>query len=306
MAQINRQAFAARIKDYINNPSCFEQDFFDSSLHTVTLREQSEPHQSEKGCLLDLQGLCFEENIELAMILLQHGYYSLQKPANLSNYCTAMAQAVQNFAQPLAVNDPASYMEPHFLFHGLEKATIAESVAQCEENGRIIHETLLIRDSYMAKYGCKTLLGNGLQMLMENGYAEDNLGICCFITKEDEPNPHGAGNSYAAKVSFFLDTSRMEIMVITIQGQHVIKALKQRSRDYARLGARLKSDPRSYLLKKVCEVAKLAGYKRVRVIRPESHPMTIDQHGGFVARYENLIRELGINHENGCYLEASL
>lgn len=306
MAQINQQAFAARIKDYINNPSCFEQDFFDSSLHTVTLREQSEPHQGEKGCLLDLQGLCFEEYIELVMILLEHGYYSLQKPANLSSYCTAMAQAVQNFAQPLAVNDPASFMEPHFLFHGLEKTTIAESVAQCEENGRIIHETLKIRESYMAKYGCKTLLGNGLQMMMENGFAEDNLGICCFITKEDELNPHGAGNSYAAKVSFFLDTSRMEITIITIQGQHVIKALKKRSRDYARLGARLKSDPRSYLLKQVCEVARLAGYKRVRVIRPESHPMTIDQHGGFVARYENLIRELGINHENGCYLEASL
>jgi hypothetical protein len=120
-----------------------------------------------------------------------------------------------------------------------------------------------------------------------------NWGIA-FITKEDEPNPHGAGNSYAAKVSFFLDTSRMEITIITIQGQHVIKALKKRSRDYARLGARLKSDPRSYLLKKVCEIARLAGYKRVRVIRPESHPMPIDQHGGFVARYENLIRELGI------------
>ncbi len=306
MAQINQQAFAARIKDYINDPSCFKQEFFDSSLHTVTVREQSKPHQVEKGCLLDLQGLCFEEYIELVMILLEHGYHSLQKPASLTTYCAAMAQAVQSFAKPLTVNDPASYLEPHFLLHGLEKATIAESAAQCEDNGRIIHETLAVRAGYMAKYGCKTLLGNGLQMMMEDGFAEDNLGICCFISKEDEPNPHGASNCYAAKVSFFLDTSQMEITIITIQGQSVNKALKNRSRDYARLGARLKIDPRGYLLKKVCEIAELAGYKRVRVIRPESHPMTIDQHSGFVARYDNLIRELGINHENDCYLEGSL
>jgi hypothetical protein len=217
-----------------------------------------------------------------------------------------MAQAVQSFAKPLTVNDPTSYMEPHFLLHGLDKATIAESMAKCEDNGRIIHETLEVRADYMTKYGCKTLLGNGLQMMMENGFAEDKLGICCFITKENEPNPHGSGNCYAAKVSFFLDTSQMEITVITIQGQSVNKAIKNRSRDYARLRARLTIDPRSYLLKKVCEIAKSAGYRRVRVIRPESHPMTIDQHGGFVARYDDLIRELGINHENECYLEGIL
>ncbi|MDD2465212.1 MAG: hypothetical protein PHI97_14540 [Desulfobulbus sp.] len=306
MAQINQQAFAARIREYINNPACFEQEFFDSSLHTVTVRVQPTSPQVEKGCLLDLQGLCFEEYIELVMILLKHSYHSLQKPARLTTYCAAMAQAVQSFAKPLAVNDPASYMEPHFLLHGLEKATIAESVAQCVDNGRIIHETLDVRARYMAQYGCRTLLGNGLQMMMEDGFAEDNLGICCFISKEDEPNPNGGGNGYAAKVSFFLDTSQMEITIITIQGQQVNKAVKNRSRDYARLGARLKIDPRGYLLKKVCEVAKLAGYKRVRVIRPEFHPLTIDQHGGFVARYDNLIRELGITYENDCYLEGSL
>lgn len=306
MAQINQQAFAARIEEYINNPTCFEQEFFDSSLHTVTERVPLLLHQGGKEGLLDLQGLCFEENIELVMILLAHGYRSLQQPASLTAYCVAMAQAMQSFAGPLAINDPASYMEPHFLLHGLEKTTIAANVAQCEDNGRIIHETLHVRAGYMAKHGCKTLLGNGLQMMMENGFAEDNLGICCFMTKDDEPNPHGAGQSYSAKVSFFLDTSHMEITIITIQGQCVSKGLKNRSRDFARLGARLHIDPRGYLLKKVCEVAQSAGYRRVRVIKPQSHPMTIDQHSGFVARYENLIRELGITQENACYLEASL
>lgn len=88
-----------------------------------------------------------------------------------------MTQSVHNFAKPLAVNDPASYMEPHF---------IAESVAQLEVN----------------------------------------LGIGYFISKEDEPNPHGACNCYTAKVSFYLDTSQMEITVITIQGQRLYKVLK--------------------------------------------------------------------------------
>lgn len=201
MAQINQHAFAAGIKEYINNPSCFEQAFFDSSLHTVTVREPaSTSHHGGKG-VAGPQGLCFEEYIELVMILLEHGYHSLHKPAGLTAYCAAMAQAVQSFAKPLAVNDPASYMEPIFYCMVWKKATIA-SVAQCVDNGRIIHETLVVRAGYMAKYGCKTLLGNGLQMMMENGFAEDKLGICCFITKEDEPNPHEDIDSYAARFPF--------------------------------------------------------------------------------------------------------
>jgi len=58
-------------------------------------------------------------------------------------------------------------------------------------------------------------------MLMEEGAAEDTSGICCYLTKAAEKQSHGTDSTYIAKVSFFLDTSNKEIIVITVQGQRV-------------------------------------------------------------------------------------
>jgi hypothetical protein len=94
--------------------------------------------------------------------------------------------------------------------------------------------------------------------------------------------------------------------VITLQGQRVSKNAKERSRDYARLGAKLTMDPRAYVLKKVCTICTNEGFKKVKVIRPEQHPLFIDHEEGFMARYEPIIRHTGITTENGCYLENDL
>jgi hypothetical protein len=118
--------------------------------------------------------------------------------------------------------------------------------------------------------------------------------------------PHGTDSSYIAKVSFFLDTLNREIIVITIQGQRIQQGNKTRSRDFARLAHKLCLDPRSYVLQKICEIGRRESYQKIRVIKPLEHPMYIDSHDGFKARYEPVIRQAGITTECGCYLERNL
>ncbi len=308
MTKINERSFADRIEEYIIDPSCFDQDLFDSSLYSVSESYQKADPASgrQEKMVQTLHGLCFSEYIELVMILLEHGFHSLSDATKIKKYSRAMSHAMQDYAEPLMDSDHACYPGPYFLLHGLDKDTLAESVAQFENNGRIIHETLAARGEFLKNYGGAVSLGNGIKMLMEEGSAEDHFGICCYVAREDEQNPHGTDSTYIAKASFFLDTLNSEIVVITMQGQRVFGDQKNRSRNYARLAAKLKMDPRGYVLKKVCEIAKGEGYKRVRVVRPEYHPMYIDSHGGFMARYEPIILQAGITRENGCYLEGVL
>jgi len=143
-------------------------------------------------------------------------------------------------------------------------------------------------------------------MLMEEGSAEDTSGICCYLANSSEKQPHGTDSSYIAKASFFLDTSNKEIIVITIQGQRIQQRNKERSRDFARLGHKLQMDPRTFILNNICKIGRKNAYQRIRVIRPLMHPMFFDNHCGFKARYEPIIRQAGINSENGCYLETDL
>ena len=143
-------------------------------------------------------------------------------------------------------------------------------------------------------------------MLMEEGATEDTSGICCYLAKASEQQPHGTDCSYIAKASFFLDTSNKEIIVITIQGQRIQQGNKARSREFARLGHKLQMDPRAFILKNICEIGRKESYQKIRVIKPLNHPMLLDNHCGFKARYEPIIRQAGINTESGCYLESDL
>jgi len=45
---------------------------------------------------------------------------------------------------------------------------------------------------------------------------------------------------------------------------------------------------------------------KIKVVKPQHHPMFIERHKGFVGKYEPAIRQAGIQTENGCYLEAVL
>ncbi len=308
MTKIRQGEFASRIEEYILDPACFNEERFGSSLYTViTERQEENPATGDVASIIKtLHGLCFSEYIELVMILLNQAYCGLDDSTSLKKYSTAMSAAMQDFAEPLENGSSACYPGPYFLLHGIDQHTLDDCVTQFKSNGRIIHETLAARDSFLDKYGGGMCLENGIKMYMEEGSAEDFFGICCYITSEDEKNPHGTDSSYIAKVSFFLDTLRREIIVITLQGQRVLAGQKKRSRAYARLAAKLGMDPRGYVLEEVCKIAKDELYRRVRIIRPEHHPMFLDEHPGFMARYEPVILVAGITKENGCYLESSL
>lgn len=308
MTRIKQSEFAERIEEYILDPTCFDQERFDSSLYSVS--EKTQPADSTNCTLAPisktLHGLCFSEYIELVMILLSQAYSGLSDSTPPKTFAKAISAAIQDFADPIEDGSFGCYPGPYFLLHGMSHHTLDDCVAQLRNNGRIIHETLAVRGSFLKTHGSGLYLGNGIKLFMEEGSTEDFFGICCYITREDEKSPHGTDSSYIAKVSFFLDTLRREIIVITLQGQRVFAGQKRRSRAYARLSAKLGMDPRGYVLKKVCKIARIELYQRVRVVRPMHHPMFLDNHPGFMARYEPIILVAGITEINGCYLEGLL
>jgi hypothetical protein len=308
LTQIRQKAFANRIEEYLTAPTSYDERRFDSSLYTVVRESRNRimAGGSINETVKVLHGLCFGPHIELVMILLAHAYHGLRDHTRIRDYSRAVSEAIQGFAKPLADGDMACYPNPSFLLHGTRKASLGAIINQLATNGRIIHETMARRAMFISEHGQETPLGHGLKMLMEDGVTEDCYGICCFITREEEEDPHGTDTSYIAKVSFFLDGRDREIYVITIQGQRVTVDKKEKSRDFARLTARLGMDPRTYVLQKVCQAAKSEDFQRVRIIRPQFHPMFIDSHAGFKAEYEPVIRQAGINEENGCYLERRL
>ncbi|MDH5299311.1 MAG: hypothetical protein OEV91_09860 [Desulfobulbaceae bacterium] len=307
MTKIRTRAFTNRIVEYLADRESFEERRFDSSLYTVvTGRQQGcAPHGPWQEVPL-IQGLRFGAHIDLVMVLLADAYQCLEDRTGARAFAGAMADAMQAFAAPLANGDPACFPDPSFLLHGLRCSSLAAVVARFESNGRIIHETLARRDAFLACHRGPTGLRQGIKMLMEEGAAEDCFGLCCYLTWEEETDPHGTDISYIAKASFFLDALRREIVIITLQGQRVLEGQKRRSREYARLSARMTMDPRAFVLREVCGIGRAEGYQRVRVIRPSHHPMHIDSHHGFMGRYEPIIRQAGICEENGCYLEGAL
>ena len=308
MTTIRQKAFSHRIEEYLLNSSSFDEQRFDSSLYQIV--KQNRDLKSATGTSPKLvkviRGLSFSDHIGLVMLLIDRAYRGLRDQTPIKTYACAIAKALQSYADPIADGDHACFPYPYFLLHGLEKTTTEAVVRQLEENGRVIHETLAMRSQFMAKYGGPLYMQHNTKMLMEEGAAEDTSGICCYLTKAAAQHPHGTDSSYIAKVSFFLDLRNKEIIVITIQGQRVQLDDKARSRDFARLAHKLQMDPRTYILKIICEIGRQETYQKIRVIRPLMHPMFLDSHYGFKARYEPVIRQAGINTESGCYLESNL
>lgn len=308
MTRIRQTAFSHRIEEYLHNPKSFDQKKFDSSLYTVITqyRNTTTPTDLSTETARVIRGLSFNDHIGLTMMLIQRAFRGLHEPADIKVFAANIAKALQSYAAPIADGDYACFPYPYFLLHGLEKQTTAEVATQLKENGRIIHETLAARSQFMEKYGGPVYHDQDTKMLMEEGSAEDTSGICSYLTKAAEQQPHGTDCSYIAKVSFFLDTSKKEIIVITIQGQRVQPGNKKRSRDFARLTHRLKMDPRTYILKMICDIGRKELYRKIKVIRPHVHPMYLDNHEGFLARYEPVVTQAGIDGANDLYLETCL
>lgn len=306
MTTIRTEAFAGVLQEYLEDPAAFEQERYDASLYTLEKTAPGLATPDNAGCREILCGLCFAEHIELVMILLRHGFSGLTDRTTTTEFSRAVAEAIRDFAEPLADGAPSSFPDPSFLLHGLVQTNLEAVIVQIASNGRTIHQTMANRDALIARHGSPTLLDHGIKRLLEHGCCEDYFGICSYLTLADEMDPHGTDSSYIAKTSFFLDRSGDEIIVMTMQGQRVKQNDKKRSRDYARLAARLRMDPRAWSLLQVCEIGRREGYRKVKVLRPSSHPMYLDHHNGFMGRYEPVIRQAGVVEEYGCYLRGSL
>ncbi len=308
MTRIRQKAFSHRIEEYLHNAKSFDPQKFDSSLYRVVTqnRIQLTAGGVSPQAVKVIRGLSFSDHIGLVLLLIDRAFRGLREQTKAATFARAVAAALQTYAEPLADGDYGCFPYPYFLLHNLEKQTAEEVAWQLTENGRVIHETLACRPRFMKKYGGPVYLEQNTKMLMEEGAVEDTSGICCYLTKAHEQQPHGTDCSYIAKVSFFLDTSKKEIIVIAIQGQRIQRGNKERSRNFARLGHNLQMDPRAYILRKICDIGRRERYQKIRVIRPLEHPMFVDNHCGFKARYEPVIRQAGITTENGCYLECSL
>ncbi len=299
MTRIRQKAFANRIEEYVADSTAFRQRRFDSSLFCV------DPHGAAGGGPL-MRGLCFGYHIGLVMFLLGRSFEGLRDKTRPRAFAVAVAGAMQDFAEPFADGDLNCFPYPHFLLHNLEQPTLAAVLAQFETNSRVLHETLAERSDFLLRHQGPRELDCGLSMRMEEGVTEDFYGICCYISRREEQNPHGTDSTYIAKASFFLDTRLRDVYIITLQGQRIHRGDRQRSQGYARLGARLGMDPRAYLLHELCALAAEEGYQRLRVIRPAGHPMHLEGHEGFMARYEPVVRQAGIAGESRCYLETLL
>ena len=304
MVNIDVTGFAGRVRDYLDSPEGFSQEAVVDTLNVI------DPQSRWK----ERNGITFGHNTELVMYLLGRAFY-LSQGNDKTGFSHRVAQAVQKFAEPFADTDNLCY--PHFLFHGLVQPNLDDVINKIEGNSRIIHETLDDRRRIISEHGSVKLDG-GLQLVMSDGLTDDYFGIAYLLAKQDE-RLIGSSTGYIAKASFFVDKTNGDVYVMTMQGRRFgshdpVRAAHpsgkekrlEAEREYSKIGNVLGMGPRRFILEKVADFGKDNGYKIIKVIKPEEHPMFIEEHKGFLANYEPVIRKAGITEDNGCYLERPL
>ncbi len=305
MVNINTTSFAQKIQEYLEAPATFNQE---AIVDTLNLIDPLSKWKKRKG-------ITFGYNTQLVMQLLARAYVLLTDKIDSHHFSEEVAKAVQDFAQPFPSHDNLCY--PHFLFHGLVQPTLDEVVERLNNNARIIHETLRSKDKIMKEHKSQSLDGN-LQLSMSNGCTDDYFGIAYLLAKQDIILLSSA-NGYIAKASFFVDETNKEIYVITLQGRRFgsndpvrqahpsgqERRIKS-EQEYSKFGNILGMSPRRFILASVMDFGRENRFERIRVIKPQEHPMFIEMHEGFYGNYEPVIKKAGINQENGCYLEARL
>lgn len=300
MVKISAEGFVRKLIDYHYKPD----DSYENAMAVVEAMRATPRGSFEKNPCLR-----FGHNSCLVLKLLNRAYDLASSKGEFQEFSERTAQAIQKFAEPFPEEDNLAY--PHFLLHGLEKPTVDDIISKIEHNGRIIHETIPRRP--ICGFEKPIDLERGLFAKLTWGDTDDYFGIALHLcTTYDDA--FSMIPKTAAKLGFFLDRTNNEIYVINLQGQRVDrknvngvwKRNKEKGKEYARLTSKLGIDPRGFLLKWLCMYANEKEYTRIKVIRPTFHPMFIEQHKGFYATYEPVIKQSGITEENGCYLEASL
>ena len=300
MVEINIEGFARKLIEYHHKPD----DSYENSMAIVeAMRATPLVPFKDNPCLR------LGHNSALVLKLLDRAYTLASSKQDFSEFSRRAGDAIQKFAAPFPNEDNLAY--PHFLLHGLEQPTVEDIISKIEHNGRIMHETIPLRPTFGFEKPMD--LERGLFAKLTWGDTDDYFGISLHLCTSYS-DAFAIVPETVAKVGFFLDRTNNEVYVINLQGQRVDKKMvngvwkrdKEKGKEYARLTSKLGIDPRVVLLKWLCMYAKEKEYTRIKVIRPTFHPMFIEQHKGFYATYEPVIKQADITQENGCYLEASL
>lgn len=312
MVRIDVKGFADKIKEYHEDPQKPDKWFYppitkftvdDDSVESrlcIPFEERKifdgEPYSS-----VNRRGITFDYTMQLAMQLIERAYNRLTDGSYIQDYAKAVAKAMQRFARPFP-KDEVTMCYPHFLLHGIAQPTLEEVADKINTSGRIIHETLSAGDKLREDYGVVKFNGN-LRLSMSGGCVDDYFGIAYLLAKQDAVLLSSAA-SYIAKVSFFVDTTNKEIYVITVKGSKFKDTNQEKEHD--RIASGLGMGTRRFLLEKLKQFGKKKGFKKIKVVKPQEHPMFIEGHKGFLGTYEPVIRKAGITEDNGCYLESRL
>ena len=324
MVVIDESGFASLIQNYLINPTGFKLELVDAVLCKPVGRSSAneapgEYHGEQSSILLssipfsEKQGITFGYTGELVMVLLLRAFNRLLEKPSAEAFAERVSKAFQDFARPFPGEPTMCY--PHFLLHGIANQTLEGVAGKIEENSRIIHETIANKGAIVQGVGRVSVQGD-LYIDLYSGLVEDYFGIACVMAKKGASLVSSASN-YIAKASFFVDATNGDLYVLTIQGgsfkdglgislASAEDRLHAGEREYARINHTLGMSPRRFVLAKLMEIGKKMGYKKIRVVKPEEHPMFIGHHQGFFGGYELVIRKAGIAINSGCYFEGFL
>lgn len=313
MVEINQKALAQAVQDYLKNPQKYKKHqytFFSGFWDDLEKRTINLPYPEPSALFTTYRGIRFGHNFPLVFQLSERAFRGLEEKCFPAAFAEQISLSIAAFAKPFEERDNLCY--PHFLLHGLEKSTAEEVAGKINENSRMIHETRTATRYFLEKYEKKNPLTADLAIGMSMGHTDDFFGLSLVICPTED-SWISSTSGYTAKTSFFIDTTNKSATVMTIQGQRADTKESKKTREgkiagrrFARLSAELGMDTRAFLLRNLSRLLAEEGYKEIKVIRPSYHPMAIECHEGFLARYEPVIIQSGITHIDECYLKSQL
>jgi hypothetical protein len=252
-------------------------------------------------------------------------YSRLKDNVTPENFAEQIAEELNRFAEHLP-EDRHNLCSPHFLLHGLVQDTVEAVIAKISDNARIMRSTEEHRDRIFLLDPPTSRIA-GYTFHLGSGDIDGFQGIRIGLNKE----ARSLTLAPLAKIEFFIDNENSTAVIINVQGRknHYqrpapnagddAKAISryesaltkyriaaEEGREYARIHAQLKMDPRSYVITELIDLLQLNGIKQVKAIRATEHVMHIGRHADFYPRYDKVFEEVGMADSGSIYFTKTL
>lgn len=283
MVKIDKNGFAQSLNVVLSS-GCFGEEQRDLICAALLNHSQTDPQF----------GLKFETEIDLFVNVLNKSFLTLKNPTSVSQFTIKIAELMQEFAaiEYFHPRNPNNSCFPHFLLHGILGRTDETTVySKIKENIRIISETREIAEDWTSR-GMR-VKDFPISYRVSNGTYEDYFGISCDLHLDGY-------EARIAKVSFFLDQTKKEAYIITFQGPATDSDQENALKRFQNLSNWLSCDPRTFALRRVMKELMLDGFRGVYAIRPSEHLFHLDQHHGFLGRYEPQLKKSGFDKISAC------